>query len=407
MHQPADAHARPGAGPLLTQSMLVDLLIVLLALAAVYKTWHSGFVRQFLASGGFFIGLLIGRWLEPHTINLVHTPTSRTLVTIMTILGAALCCLIIGESAGIKLKYRLIGKQLNQLDNSFGALLSIGTILISAWLLAAVANSLPPSSLSISLNQSKIIGGLNRLLPSAPRVIGDLGKLIDPNGFPNVFIGSEPIPRGDVKLPALGDLLSAVNADKDSVVRIEGQGCGGVVSGSGFVVGSNLVATNAHVVAGISHPLVQDVNGSHRVQVVWFDPNLDFAVLRVSGLAGKPLQLNGSNAASGTPAAVLGYPGGGEFNASVAAVLDEFEASGHNIYDSGLTLRQVYEIQATVIPGNSGGPLVSENGSVIGVVFAESTTYNHVGYALTMSKVISEIQQARNNKTVSTGACAG
>ncbi|HVA11081.1 MAG TPA: MarP family serine protease [Candidatus Dormibacteraeota bacterium] len=388
--------------------MFIDVLIVLIALAAVYKTWHSGFVRQFLASGGFFGGLLLGRWLTPHTISLVHAPTSRTLVTITTILGTALCCLIIGEWVGIKLKYRLIGKQLNHLDNGLGALLSIGSILISAWLVTAVANSLPPSSLSISLNQSKIISSLNRLLPSAPRVIADLGKLIDPNGFPNVFIGNEPIPRGDVKLPALGDLLSAVNADKNSVVRIEGQGCGGIVSGSGFVVGNNLVATNAHVIAGISRPVVQDVNGAHNVRVVWFDPGLDFAVLRVSGLAGKPLSLSSNNAASGTPAAVLGYPGGGAFNAGVAAVLDEFEASGHNIYDSGLTLRQVYEIQASVIPGNSGGPLVAENGSVIGVVFAESTSYNHVGYALTMSKVISEIQRARNNyQTVSTGACAG
>lgn len=387
--------------------MLVDILIVLLAILAAYRSWGSGFVRQFLASGGFFIGLLLGRWLEPYTVGLVHSPTSRTLVTVVTILGVALFGLIIGESVGINLKYKLRGKQLNKLDNGGGALLSIVSILISAWLLAAVANSLPPSELSRDLNQSKIISSLNHILPSAPTVIADIGKLIDPNGFPDVFVGSEPIPRGNVNLPALGDLLSAVNADKNSVVRIQGQGCGGIVSGSGFVVGTDLVATNAHVVAGIAHPVVQDVNGSHNARVVWFDPNLDFAVLRVSGLAGKPLSLDSNNVDPGTPGAVLGYPGGGAFNAGPAAVLDEFEASGHNIYDSGLTLRSVYEIQATVIPGNSGGPLVSENGDVMGIVFAESTTYQHVGYALTMAKVISEIQQARNDyTTVSTGACA-
>jgi S1-C subfamily serine protease len=286
-------------------------------------------------------------------------------------------------------------------------LLSIASILISAWLLAAVANSLPPSALSIALNQSEIISKLDQILPSAPNVIADLGKLINPNGFPDVFIGSEPIPRGNVNLPSLGALLSAVNADKASVVRIQGQGCGGVVSGSGFVVGTGFVATNAHVVAGISHPVVQDSNGSHKAQVIWFDPNLDFAVLQVPDLAGKPLTLSSTNAPPRTPAAVLGYPGGGAFNAGPAAVLDEFEASGHNIYDSGLTLRSVYEIQATVIPGNSGGPLIAEDGSVMGIVFAESTSYNHVGYALTMSKVITEIQKAESNPhTVSTGACA-
>ena len=238
-------------------------------------------------------------------------------------------------------------------------------------------------------------------------MIADLGKLIDPNGFPDVFVGTEPAPKNNVNLPSLGDLASAVSADEASVVKIQGRGCGGVVSGSGFVVGNDLIATNAHVVAGIQQPVVEDTNGTHNARVIWFDPNLDFALLRVSGLAGKPLSLNSTNAASGTPAAVLGYPGGGDFNAGPAAVMEEFNASGHNIYDSGLTLRSVYEIQATVIPGNSGGPLITENGQVIGVVFAESTTYNHVGYALTMGKVASEIQQGRNKQqTVSTGACA-
>lgn len=387
--------------------MIVDFLIILISGAAVYRLWGSGFVRQFLASGGFFGGLFLGRWLEPHTISFFHTSTSRVVVTLVTILGIGLCFLVIGEFVGIKLKYHLLGNRLNHLDNSLGALLSICSVLVSAWLLSSVASSLPASEFSIAMNQSKIIAAMNRVLPSAPSVIADLGKLIDPNGFPDVFIDSEPIPKGNVNLPALGSLLSAVNADKNSVVRIQGQGCGGIVSGSGFVVGANLLVTDAHVVAGIAHPVVQDINGRHNVQVIWFDPNLDLAVLRVNGLAGQPLTLNGNTVSSGTPAAVLGYPGGGAFTASPAAVLDQFEASGHNIYDSGVTLRSVYEIQASVIPGNSGGPLVTENGQVIGVVFAESSSYNHVGYALTMSKVISEIQQARNDqRVVSTGACA-
>src|SRR5580698_7131113 len=107
--------------------MLVDILIVLLAAGAVYRSWGSGFVRQFLASGGFFGGLLLGRWLESYTIGLVHTPESRTIVTIATVLGVAFCCLVIGEGIGINLKYRLAGKKLNKLDNGGGALLSIAS----------------------------------------------------------------------------------------------------------------------------------------------------------------------------------------------------------------------------------------------------------------------------------------
>ncbi len=286
-------------------------------------------------------------------------------------------------------------------------MLSIISVLITAWLLTAVANSLPPSSFSRALNHSQIISSLNHVLPPAPTVIADLGRIIDPNGFPNVFIGGEPIPRGNINLPSLGELSAAVNADKASVVRIQGQGCGGIVSGSGFVVAPGLVATNAHVVAGITQPVVEDSNGTHYARVVWFDPNLDFALLRVNNLAGKPLTLEKANQPSGTPAAVVGYPGGGPFNAVPAAIMDEFEASGHNIYGNGLTMRSVYEIKGTVIPGNSGGPLVAENSDVIGIVFAESTTYNHVGYALSMGKVINELNHEKNNqRPVSTGTCA-
>jgi S1-C subfamily serine protease len=245
------------------------------------------------------------------------------------------------------------------------------------------------------------------VLPNAPTVIADLGNLIDPNGFPQVFIGNEPAPRTNINLPSLGSLQHAVNLDKNSVVKIEGQGCGGIVEGSGFDVGSDLVATNAHVVAGIRHPYVQDANGSHNGTVIWFDPNLDFAVLRVPNLAGQSLVLSSSHISHGTPAAVLGYPGGGPLTAGPAAVLDEFTASGRNIYGRGNTERDVYEIQANVIPGNSGGPLVAKDGTVIGVVFAESTAYQHIGYALTTSQVSTEINQAAaSDQSVSTGRCA-
>ena len=124
--------------------MLVDILIVLVAIVAVLRSWQSGFVRQFCASVGFFGGLFLGRWLETYTITLVHSPPSRTLVTIVTVLGLALCCLVIGETIGMSLKYHLVGKKLNKLDNSLGGILSVASVLIAAWLLTAVANSLPP-----------------------------------------------------------------------------------------------------------------------------------------------------------------------------------------------------------------------------------------------------------------------
>jgi S1-C subfamily serine protease len=102
----------------------------------------------------------------------------------------------------------------------------------------------------------------------------------------------------------------------------------------------------------------------------------------------------------------LGYPGGGDFTAGPAVVIESFKATGQDIYNQGKTTREVYSIKGSVQPGNSGGPLVNKEGDVIGVIFAESTTYDDVGYALTADSVIARLNTAKNRNTiVTTGGC--
>ena len=84
----------------------------------------------------------------------------------------------------------------------------------------------------------------------------------------------------------------------------------------------------------------------------------------------------------------------------------EFEAEGRDIYGQGLTVRDVYEIQAIVRPGNSGGPLVQPDGQVIGVVFSRSTTNGDIGYALASPAVLSRVTRAETRpRPVGTGPC--
>jgi S1-C subfamily serine protease len=237
--------------------------------------------------------------------------------------------------------------------------------------------------------------------------LSSLNRLIDPNGFPQVFTGLEPNPQKHAKLPSLGSVDQVVAAAEPSVVKVEGTGCGGIVEGSGFVFAKGQIATNAHVVAGVSHPKVIDQNGIHDAVVTWFDPDLDLAVLRVDNLAGKPLKITTTEQAAGVNGVVLGYPAGGDFNAQAASILDRFIAVGRNIYGQNQTTREVYSLQAHVIPGNSGGPLVGADGTVLGIVFATSTTYNDVGYALTGQQIASELAQAQQSATpTSTSACS-
>ncbi len=108
--------------------------------------------------------------------------------------------------------------------------------------------------------------------------------------------------------------------------------------------------------------------------MVSFDPSYDLAVMRVSGINEPSLVLDPDQVSRGVQAAVLGYPGGGPFTVTPAGVMADFEAEGRDIYGQGLTVRNVYEIDAVVRPGNSGGPLVQPDGEVIGVVFSRSTT---------------------------------
>src|SRR5207302_1127348 len=133
-------------------------------------------------------------------------------------------------------------------------------------------------------------------------------------------------------------------------------------------VGANLVATNAHVVAGIDRPTVIDGRGVHRATVVLFDPDLDFAVLRTSGLAAGPLAVANANQPRGTVGAALGYPGGGGFAVSSAAIPGRRTAVGRNIYDTGIIHRDIYELQAVVRPGNSGLELIDVAVNDAGVV---------------------------------------
>ncbi len=385
---------------------MIDALIIIFIIFSIYRGREVGFARQAFSATGFFSGIVVGAWLQQFIIKDDMNHIERSLLALLVTLGCALVFLSIGEYFGLLAKRKVKPRNINKYDNYFGSGLAIVSILFSSWLLAAAVNGLPLNKLNEAIDRSRIIAALNSTLPDAPTFISNIANYINPNGFPQVFIGDGPTPRTDINLPALGEMRPAVEATRDSVVKIEGDGCGGIVDGSGFVVSNGFVATNAHVIAGIKSPLVKDINGTKRATPVWFNADLDFAVLRVSDLAGKPLELTSGSSPAGTPGAVLGYPNGGDFNVSLAAILDQFIASGRNIYDRGSIERDVYEVRAAVVPGNSGGPLINKEGRVMGVIFAQSTSHQNVGYALTSDQVRKDLTTAiQRDRAVSTGQC--
>jgi S1-C subfamily serine protease len=208
-----------------------------------------------------------------------------------------------------------------------------------------------------------------------------------------------PPPRGVARDP---DVRRAGN----SVYKIRGENsCSRGVEGSGFLYGPGRVMTNAHVVAGVDHPHVLVGERELPARVVFYDSDTDIAVLAVEGLSARPLHFD-RHARPREAAAVLGYPQDGPYDVEGARIRDQQRLRSPDIYGNGTVVREVYSLRSLVRPGNSGGPLVSTNGDVLGVIFAASVTDGNTGYALTADQVARAAAQGLTGRDrVDTGPC--
>jgi S1-C subfamily serine protease len=167
--------------------------------------------------------------------------------------------------------------------------------------------------------------------------------------------------------------------------------------------------TNAHVVGGVDEPTVQ-IGGEGRkydATVVLYDWQRDIAVLDVPDLDAPALKFTSEDAASGNSAIVAGFPENGSYDVRPARVRGRIDAHGPDIYHRGTVSRDVYSLYATVRQGNSGGPLLTPEGKVYGVVFAKSLDDPDTGYALTADEIQPDIAKGRTaNQQVDSDSCA-
>ncbi len=250
--------------------------------------------------------------------------------------------------------------------------------------------------------------GLDAVMPAPPSLLGETQRVLALLGFPDVFAGLPPAPAEPVPPPSGAQARAAYRAAAGSTFEVLGDGCsaGYLNQGSGFVIERGYVLTNAHVVAGTTRQWVHGAAADLDARVVAFDPGIDLALLRVPDLTAPALAFTGSEVARGTGGAVLGYPLGGPLRGSGAAVRQVFSPVGRDIYGRRLVARRLYEIQANVRHGNSGGPFVLRSGRVAGVVFASSATDDGVGYAIAATDVRPFVRGARSAQiAVGTGPC--
>lgn len=386
---------------------LLDLLILLVLGLALFSGFRRGAALQLVTYTGLIAGLIAGALLAPATARLGEDPFTQSLIALATLVGMAAIGDGIGWAFGRKVWVAARRSALSHVDQAAGSVVAGVATLLTVWFLAFNLVQGPFPDVSRQIRDSAVVRGLDVALPRPPSLLAQVRGFLDRFGFPEVFAGLPPAPAGPVQAPSDAQASQAFQAAASSTFKIVGQACDRIQEGSGFLIEPHYVVTNAHVVAGVDSPQVQQQNGqTFAAETVLFDDDLDLAVLRIEGGPTGDLDLTGSALGRGAVGAVVGYPRGGDLAGEKAAVRQTLVALGRDIYGKDTVQRRVYELQAQVVPGNSGGPFMTPAGQVAGVVFAASTTHGGVGYALTASEVNPRIQQALGRtRPVGTGPC--
>ncbi len=387
---------------------VVDGVIILLVVLMALQGYARGFLVGAMALVGFIFGAFLGTRVGPLVLS---GGANSPYAPLFGLGGAVLLGGLFGaffEGVARRVRRFLWLPGLRLIDGLLGAALTACIGLALAWILGAVLLQAAdqfrlPQGLRRSIQSSVILTNLDRALPPSGQILDALAR-IDP--LPSVAGRVADVPAPDSAILRAAGVLAA----RASVVRIVGDACGLGIEGSGWVAGSGLVVTNAHVVAGQHHPRVQlDGTGAElAAQVVVFDPHNDIAILRVPGLSARALGL-ASGPAQGESAAILGYPEDGPFDAQPARLGQTRVSATQDAYGNS-ALRLISSLRGLVRSGNSGGPLVDGGGQVIGTVFAEITNApagEPGGFAVPNSVVGSELAKARvRQTTASTEGCA-
>lgn len=393
---------------------VVDIVIIIVASSAIAVGMRIGLLRQLGLSAGIFLGCFVAALVQtilgPYVVKAVGDDEH---IVFWLMLVAAILIVGLFTDMGIAFgrwlwgRWKILQDRRGQWITKWGGSFVAGVVaLLALWLLSVLFLRSPIQAISNNVGHSAIFNSLSKLLPAAPLLFSRASNLLNPHAEPVVFFAREP--KIGAQLP--GVLLdetahATIITRAASTVEVVGRGCGGVVHGSGFVVADNLVMTTAHGLAGVTQIEMIDGKGAHNSTPVYFDPLLDFAVLRTSGLVGSPIPVETSDEAQvGAGATLTRITGGSAVHA--VTMTGRQSATGYDIYDQNVVTRDIYAFRGSIQKGDSGGPLVNTHGRVVGLVLSKSKKHPNVGYALAINEAILGLVGAlASAQPVSTGQC--
>jgi S1-C subfamily serine protease len=386
---------------------VLDLIVLALAVAAALGGYRLGLLGRLASWLGLGLGFYVAIRLLPNVLLHLSSSSAGTqlVVSIALLVGGAMAGQALGLLVGGRLHRALPLGPVRQVDRVFGAGIGVVGVVALLWLLLPSIAAVPgwPARATAGSGISRWVSGN---LPAPPDALQVLRRIIGQDA-PQVFAVLHPGAPAGVP-PTASPLTSAVTRTvKASTVKVEGQACSRIYEGSGFAVAPDLIATNAHVVAGepAGQTSVLLPSGRSRpATVIMFDPQRDVALLHVNSLPENPLALQVAH--TGASGAVFGHPNG--VNAIVvtpARVAREERAVGRDLYDSSTTTRDILVLAATLAHGDSGGALVNTLGQVIGMAFAISADQAGTAYALSTTELQAALDEARHPAGTSTGPC--
>lgn len=389
----------------------IDAVVLLAVAVFAWTGWRQGFVAGLFSFGGFLVGGLGSALILPRIIQGLGLPGFAGAVLLA---GGILACALVGQAlatiAGRSLRAGITWTGARTVDSAAGAALNVVALAAVLWIIATAVGLVPGLGLAREVRSSLILTTIDRAVPDVARnAFSGLRNAVDASGLPRVFSGFGQYAGPEVPPPNPALLRDpAVRAAWPSLAKVSATACEVGVVGSGFVYAQDRVLTNAHVVAGASAPRVVVPGDPTRYEgtVVAIDPRIDLAVIHVPGLPAPPLSFASRIPDTGDSAVIAGFPGGGDLVAEPARVRARIDARGEDIYGRSGVVREVYSFRGTVVPGNSGGPLLSPRGRVFGIVFAAGLGEPDTGYAVTAAQAADVANAGRTSTTpVDTGAC--
>lgn len=389
---------------------IVDGFIVVAVLAAMTSGWRQGGLASLLSAVGILAGFIIGLGVAPLVLQITDQVGIRFLLALgMLILLIGLGQLL-GSALGHAIRDRMKTKSGQRVDSSFGAILMFVFSLVLIWLIATPMATGLSNSVGKGVRESAILREVNKVMPDElTQLPRSISGMLNDSGLPPVMMPWEDGSSVDVEAPNIEVADQAMVQDiRPSVVHViaDADGCRRRMMGSGFVTADNYVVTNAHVVAGTQTAYVDTVVGIKEARVVYYNPEVDIAVLRAENLGLEPLAWADGPAYTGDDAVVMGFPHSGPFTANAARIRERVNIAGPDIYSNSRVERESYILRGTVVQGNSGGPLISPNGTVLGLIFGASVDDTDTGYAITAEEVRAHVGDVtRFENSVDTQEC--